>query len=743
MGLFNRQRAQTHAPPADDGAAPDRTRDAVKQRITPLIDTARRGALLVLDIDRRSFIDLGYASASELLEVLERSCRSACRQGDQFIRFGESCFVVVVFDATSPRHVTAVAERLRACWRQGLSVGEHQVLLDIAVGVSFFPQDSVRADELLWMAENAALTAHRDRSTALLFYTPELDRASLGENELAADLAKALDGDELYVEYQPKVHVTTGRVVGVEALVRWAHPTRGRVPPALFVPIAEENGLITQLTDKVIRVIGDEADNWPLGEAGDFRIAVNISAVELHLPGRAEALLELIEEVGLEPDELEFELTETALVRDRVACQTMVTVLAEAGVRIAIDDFGTGYTSFSYLSDFPIEVIKIDRKFVQAFAASQGAAEMLHAMVSLGQILKLAVIAEGAETPTQVRQLVAAGVDYIQGYAYARPGPADTCPLRFEPLGIIERSPEAPPVEAPPALALAPEPEPDLPEGGLPLTPVVLAALFQLDPEAPDTPEQLEALAEADPPLALRLLQLVADRTSGGRSHLLSISEALTRIGSRAILDTLTRPPIATVFLPPPTVARRLWLHSIQVAHWAEAVAWQTRSRLRPKHAYIAGLLHDIGRFAELKVHPEARLSIERGDWQQVEEMMMLEQQLLGMDHATLGALACERWGLPESLRYTIANHHKKSGRWPSASEDVTTLSQVVQVADHISLVMLQRPELGKASTAARIDALRRVVHSKLGADLQALAQNWQSIDERSKRACQRVGLRV
>jgi len=744
MGWFKRQRARPSVEEEHGSSQGTTHRQAIHGNLAPLINTARRGALLVLDINRLSYIDLGYTKAPDLLEALEQSCRAACRQGDSIFRAAENRFVVVAFDATSPQHVTAIAERLRSCWSAGLSIHQHQVLVEVAIGVSFFPQDSGRVDELLWMAESAALAAHREPSNTLLFYTPELGRASAEHMELAAELAEALDNDALHLAYQPRVHAPTGRVIGVEALARWAHPTRGLIPPSTFVPIAEESGHIVQLTDGVLRAIGREAGRWPLSEAaGGFRVSLNISAAELHLPERAEQILTLAREIGLSPHQLEVELTETALIKNRADSQAMVQTLAAAGVQVAIDDFGTGYTAFSYLADFPVQVLKIDQSYVRSFSTSQRSAEMLQAMVSLGQILKLELVAEGAEQLEQVQLLASAGVDLIQGYAYARPGPADACLLRFKPLRLSGVAPGPPAVEAPPPQPMTAPQESVivLPEDGLPLTPAVLATLFQLDPESPDTPEKLETLATSDPPLALHLLQIVAAHTS--HRHLLSISEALARVGSRLILDALTRAPVSSVFLPPPMVARRLWLHSVQTALWAEAIAWKARLKVRPKRAYVAGLLHDIGRFAELKVHPEARLGIERGDWHRVEELMLLEQQQLGVDHATLGALACEQWGLPESLRFTIAHHHERSATWPKALAEVTALAQVVQVADNLSLLMQQHPDLGRASTGARASAIRRVVHTKLGADPQGLAEQWQEVDSRSKRACEHVGLRI
>lgn len=262
--------------------------------------------------------------------------------------------------------------------------------------------------------------------------------------------------------------------------------------------------------------------------------------------------------------------------------------------------------------------------------------------------------------------------------------------------------------------------------------------LFRLDPEAPETPEALESLAASDPSLALGLLQRVAARAP--QSSLMSISEALARLGSRTIQESLTRAPVTAVFLPPPAVARRLWLHSVQVGHWAAAIAWQAQLSVRPARAYVAGLLHDIGRFIELRLHPEARVSLER-DWEVVEDLMRREREQLGVDHARLGALACERWGLPEPLRFAIAHHHEPPGRWPRAPEETLALARAVRVADSLSLLMQERPDLADASAAARSAALRGALRGEAELDPKALATQWKEIATRSDRACRRAGL--
>jgi EAL domain-containing protein (putative c-di-GMP-specific phosphodiesterase class I) len=258
----------------------------------------------------------------------------------------------------------------------------------------------------------------------LQFFTPGMDAATQDRGKLESDLHQALARQQFVLHYQPKVDAQTGRLRGAEALIRWLHPERGLIPPATFIPLAEESGLIEGIGNWVIHEACRQARAWQNEGLTPTRVAVNLSAFQFHNGSLLETIRRSLEEFTLDPAFIEVEITESALMSDPEESVAILRRLSEMGVLVSVDDFGTGYSSMSYLQRFPIDKLKIDRSFISEVTSSNDDASIVSAIVSLGHTLNLKVIAEGVETPEQLEFLKMLGCDQYQGFHYSRPMPA-------------------------------------------------------------------------------------------------------------------------------------------------------------------------------------------------------------------------------------------------------------------------------------------------------------------------------
>jgi EAL domain-containing protein (putative c-di-GMP-specific phosphodiesterase class I) len=291
------------------------------------------------------------------------------------------------------------------------------------VGVSVFPECGPDAPTLQRHADLAMYQAKLRRAGVAVF-RPEMNRDAQERLQLGSDLRRALEAGELEVHYQPQVHLDHGRVVGVEALVRWRHPRLGLVPPVRFVPLAEESGLIVALGAWVMREACLQTVRWQLAGRTDLRVAVNVSPRQFERRDFVDSVASLLAETGLPPACLELELTESVVMRDVVESAVRMEELRELGVSVAVDDFGTGYSSLSYLQRLPLTVLKIDRSFIRALGHERGALPVVRAIAGLAGNLGLTTIAEGVETTQELEVLRDLGVPLVQGYLFARPVPA-------------------------------------------------------------------------------------------------------------------------------------------------------------------------------------------------------------------------------------------------------------------------------------------------------------------------------
>ena len=390
-----------------------------------LAQTRRRDsalAVLSLDLDRFKQVNdtLGHHAGDGLLRAVAHRLRACMREGDTVARLGGDEFAVLQNSVSAAQDVAALSERLVETLSAPYDIGGQQVVIGASVGFAMAPGDAADPEQLLKMADIALYRAKADGRGTFRSFKPGMDAKLQARRVLELDLRRALGTAEFELHYQPLVNLASGKVTVFEALLRWNHPERGRVPPAEFVPLAEETGLIVQLGAWVLQQACLAAARWP----EPVRVAVNLSAVQFQTNGVVPAVASALALSGLRPERLELEITETVLLHDARAAIAVLRELRAIGVRIAMDDFGTGYSSLGYLRSFPFDKIKIDQCFVRDIGSSEDCRAIVRAVTGLGLSLGIATTAEGVETLEQLDQVRAEGCQEVQGYFFSRPVPA-------------------------------------------------------------------------------------------------------------------------------------------------------------------------------------------------------------------------------------------------------------------------------------------------------------------------------
>ncbi len=384
------------------------------------------GALLFVDLNRFKPINdsLGHSVGDRLLQMIAERLRVAVRNEDVVARLGGDEFVVALFDIARREHAAIVAQKLIAALDPPFIVGEHELKVGAAIGVSVYPRDGNDTESLLRMADIAMYRAKGSGQDTYAFYSHEMNQRALERLKIESGLRQALEHDELLLHYQPKVDLASGRIVGAEALVRWQHPERGLVSPQEFIPIAEESGLIVRLSAWVLEAALRQVRRWHDKGVRVVKIAVNLSARDFS-PDLADRVRALLAEHAVPPEWLELEITEGMLTHSSDDVIAMMDTLTALGVTLSLDDFGTGYSSLTYLKRFPIDTLKIDRSFVTGIPRDGNDCAIAGAIVSMAQRLGHRVIAEGVETQEQLDFLSNLGCQEIQGYYFSPPVPAD------------------------------------------------------------------------------------------------------------------------------------------------------------------------------------------------------------------------------------------------------------------------------------------------------------------------------
>jgi diguanylate cyclase (GGDEF)-like protein/PAS domain S-box-containing protein len=410
---------------------PNRTlvRDRLQLALQRAERTGRHASVLVVDVDNFQLINdsLGHAAGDELLKAIASRLQGAVRPGDTVARLGGDEFVVLCEDVGDVAGAERVARRLSECTACPFEIASVQHRVEISIGVAL-ADASATAESLLRDADAALHRAkERGRARHELFEATIRDR-TVARLNTEAELRSALVDDQLRVYYQPYFELSNQRLVGMEALVRWAHPKRGLVPPSDFIPIAEQSDLIVEIGEWVLGTAARQLAAWrdALSYDGELCVSINVSARQLCQPGLERVVANVLQATGLPPQTLALELTETGLIDGGDQPEVALAALKRIGVMVVLDDFGTGYSSLSHLQRFPIDVLKIDRSFIDALDAPTGTGEpIVRAIMGMAESLGIRTIAEGVETSAQLDALRGFGAAAAQGYYFAKPLPAD------------------------------------------------------------------------------------------------------------------------------------------------------------------------------------------------------------------------------------------------------------------------------------------------------------------------------
>ncbi len=409
-----------------------------------IIDAKRKKkhfALLFLDLDNFKVINdtLGHHIGDSLLKKVAEKIKNSIRSSDSaskmnepienedsmIARLGGDEFTILVTELNAPELAGIIARRLLEKIPEASNLDGHDISVTTSIGISVFPEDGTKADELLKNADTAMYHAKDEGRNTYQFFTDSMNQAALEKFSINRDLRKALQRDELILHYQPKVDMDTRKIVGAEALIRWHHPSRGMIPPDKFIPIAEETGLIIDINKWVLSQACRQAVKWKKRNNRPITIAINLSGYKLANQNIIHSLEAILDETQIDPQNIEIEITENILMHNTEEIVSILNSIKSLNLSIAMDDFGTGYSSLNYLTTFPVDTIKIDRSFVMGCTAKNNNLVIIKAIIAMGHSLGKKIIAEGVETENQYHLLNGLGCDEAQGYYFKHPVPID------------------------------------------------------------------------------------------------------------------------------------------------------------------------------------------------------------------------------------------------------------------------------------------------------------------------------
>jgi predicted signal transduction protein with EAL and GGDEF domain len=436
-----------------DGLTGLPNRRLLNEHLEKVLARARRKstefAVLFIDVDNFKLINdtIGHQAADEVLKKLADSLTELVRSDDVLSlyvedemdmtatittepihesvisRLGGDEFIILLPDTRDRFAAGTVARRLLKHLEEPIVAHGHEVFVTASIGIATFPEDGLTSEILIRNADTAMYHAKQQGKAAFQYYSAAMNAASVERLTLESGLRRALEDDGLELHYQPQVDVRTGKIVGVEALLRWHHAQRGFISPSTFIPIAEDSGLILAVGEWVIQRACRQAVEWQRAGLPKVPVAVNVSGVQVRRQDLREVVRKALASTGLEPQMLQIEITETAIVSVRERAIDLLGQLRDLGVTLALDDFGTGYSSLSYLKSFPIHMLKIDRSFVAEMLTDHTTASIIEAIISMTRILGLNALAEGVEDQSQFAFLKQLGCDFVQGYYVSTPVP--------------------------------------------------------------------------------------------------------------------------------------------------------------------------------------------------------------------------------------------------------------------------------------------------------------------------------
>ncbi len=383
----------------------------------------RKVTLLFLDLDEFKVVNdtLGHDTGDRLLKEVADRIRRTVRTGDVVARLGGDEFAVLLEGLTGPREVEAVAAGLLDVVSRPYHIAERQLMITTSIGITMYPNDNADTQMLLKNADIAMYQAKENGKNNFTFFHQKMHADLMEYHALEHDIREALQLGQFHLAYQPKVNVHINQLQGLEALLRWTSPSRGNVGPSEFIPVAEESGHIIPLGYWVLDEVCRTIRSWQDKGLTVVPVSVNVSARQFQQPDFHKRVADVLTRHGIDAGLIEIELTEGLVMEDTEAAQRELAQLKKIGLRISIDDFGTGYSCLSYLRRFPIDVLKIDRSFVQEIGSSRDGESIIDAIISLAKSLRLETVAEGVETPAQLNYLLDHGCHVVQGYLFGKP----------------------------------------------------------------------------------------------------------------------------------------------------------------------------------------------------------------------------------------------------------------------------------------------------------------------------------
>jgi diguanylate cyclase (GGDEF)-like protein len=400
--------------------------DRATRALAAAASERRNIAMLFVDLDRFKNINdtLGHETGDRLLQNVAGRLARCVRRSDMVARQGGDEFVVLIESFQDPADLATVAEKILAGVAEPMTVYGKEFEITASIGISTCPPDGYDLRTLLKSADSAMYRAKQQGNTYQV-YAEQMNLHSVERLELEGALRHAMERDELALHYQPKIQARTGRVTGIECLLRWQHPTVGLIPADQVVPLAEETGLIVPIGKWVLRTACLQMRKWAEQGLPKLRLAVNLSARQFASPTLLDDVVATLEETGVDPRRIEFEVTESVMIRDLEQGVKLLRDLKAIGVRLTIDDFGTGYSSLAYLKHLPIDCVKIDASFIRGIPMDASDVAITETILAMAGSLGLKVVAEGVETADQIRFLESRGCDEMQGFYFSKPLPAD------------------------------------------------------------------------------------------------------------------------------------------------------------------------------------------------------------------------------------------------------------------------------------------------------------------------------
>lgn len=401
--------------------------DRILQAITAAPRLGNKVAILFLDLDRFKAINdtLGHSTGDLLLQSVAERLKGCIRSSDTIARLGGDEFIIVLRDLEDGVYAGTVAQKILETISTPFMIRDIELNTSASIGISLYPDDGMANEELIANADVAMYRSKENGRNNYQFFAPDMNDSAYERLTMENNLRKALERQEFVLYYQPQVNSETGRIIGAEALVRWRHPEMGLVPPGMFIPIAEESGLIVTIGEWILREACRQNKSWQQEGLSPIPVAVNLSTVQFRQKNLMALVANTLQESRLDPHWLELEITESGIMQDVEAAVTTLNSLKQMGLKLSIDDFGTGYSSLSYLKKFPLDKLKIDQSFVRDITTDQDDAAIVVAIIGMAKSLKLRVIAEGVETRGHLDFLGTNGCIEIQGYYFGKPVPAD------------------------------------------------------------------------------------------------------------------------------------------------------------------------------------------------------------------------------------------------------------------------------------------------------------------------------